>query len=444
VQPVDRAAKHLAVAAVAVACAGAGGATAAAAAAPPVQTFRPVADGHVSAEAARRTFGRARVLRLRARPPSRAFLRFSVAGLRGAVASAELRVYVKRSVRGTLQVRAVRTGRWSERSLSYRSAPRLGRLVATVRARRGWSSFDVGSVVRGTGALEFALVATTGSVDVASREAARKPTLRLEVAPLLLAAGDIASCRSSGDEATAALLEDVPATVAALGDLAYPRGTADEFGSCYGPSWGLMRSTTRPAPGNHDYATPGASAYFDYFGGAAGPRAAGYYSYELGSWHVVVLNSNCRFVPCDAGSLQETWLRADLAAHPTPCTVAYFHHPLFSSTLGTVTPEVRPLWQALYEGDADIVLNGHAHNYQRFAPQGPAGAADQPHGIREFIVGTGGASHHLAGPPVPNQQTVNDTTFGVLRLALLPGRYLWRFLPVVGGVFADHGSGACH
>jgi hypothetical protein len=305
-------------------------------------------------------------------------------------------------------------------------------------------SFDVGSLVRGRGIADLALVARRGTVSLASRETGAKPRIRVETAPVLLAAGDVASCRSLGDEATAALLEGEPTTIAALGDLAYPVGSADDFADCYDPSWGLFRSNTRPAAGNHDYATPGAAAYFDYFGVAAGPRGAGYYSYELGSWHVVVLNSNCRFVSCARGSLQETWLRNDLAAHGTRCTLAYFHHPLFSSTAGTATPAVQPLWQALYNAGADVVLNGHAHNYQRFAPQSPSGATDPARGIREFVVGTGGNSHRPLGPPIPNEETVNDTTFGLLRLMLLDSGYTWRFVPTSGGVFADSGTGACH
>jgi hypothetical protein len=414
------------------------------AAASPAQLFTPVADSFVSATAPRTRYGRVRSLRLRARPPSRAYLRFRVAGLRGGVASARLRVFVAAGSRGKLQVRAVARRRWDERSLSYRTAPALGRVIATGSARPGWRSFDVGALVRESGIVELALVAERGTASVASRETRLKPTLRVETAPLLLAAGDIASCRSDGDEATAALLKGVPATIAGLGDLAYPRGSADDFAYCYDPSWGPFRSTTRPAVGNHEYATPGAAAYFDYFGAAAGARGAGYYSYELGSWHVVVLNSNCRFVSCNAGSLQETWLRNDLALHRTRCTLAYFHHPLFSSTLGTATLGVQPLWRALYDAGADLVLNGHAHNYQRFAPQTPAGAADPARGIREFVVGTGGASHHLVGPPIPNQETIDGVTFGVLRLTLLDSGYLWRFVPRSGGLFADAGAGACH
>jgi hypothetical protein len=160
----------------------------------------------------------------------------------------------------------------------------------------------------------------------------------------------------------------------------------------------------------------------------------------------VVLNSMCENVGgCGSNSPMVGWLQKDLAADPgKKCTLAYFHHPLFSSTLGTATPAVQPLWQALYDAGADLVLSGHAHNYQRFAPQAPSGAADPARGIREFVVGTGGNSHHPSGPPIPNQETVDDTTFGVLRLTLLETGYLWRFVPTSGGVFADAGAGACH
>jgi acid phosphatase type 7 len=346
--------------------------------------------------------------------------------------------------RADLQVRTVARRPWKERSLSYRRAPGLGRVLAESRVRAGWTQFDVSSLVRGPGTVDLALVAKRGEISVASRETGPKPRIRVETAPVLLAAGDIGSCRSLGDEATAALLEGPPTTIAALGDLAYPVGSADDFAGCYDSSWGLFRSNTRPAAGNHDYATPGAAAYYDYWGAAAGPRGAGYYSYDLGSWHVVVLNSNCRFVSCSAGSPQETWLGSDLARHPTQCTLAYFHHPLFSSTPGTATPEVQPLWRALYDAGADVVLNGHAHNYQRFAPQTPSGAADPVRGIREFVVGTGGNSHRPAGPPVANQETADDLTFGVLRLMLLDGGYSWRFVPTPGGVFTDEGAARCH
>jgi len=408
------------------------------------QVFTSVADGFVTADAPAATHARARVLPLRATPPTRVYLRFRVGGLRGGVSTATLRVFATDPGRARVQVRTVAGRRWSERSLSFRTAPPLGRVVARGWVRAGWMSFDVSSAVRGPGVVQLALVATRGTAAVASRKTQSKPRLRLGIAPLLLAAGDIGSCRSGGDEATASLLDGVPATIAALGDLAYPRGTAEEFADCYEPSWGPFRSRTRPAAGNHDYATPGAAPYFGYWSSLAGLAGAGYYSYDLGSWHVIVLNSNCRFVPCHPGSLQQTWLRKDLAQHRTRCTLAYFHHPLFSSTRGTATSGVQPLWQDLYDAGADVVLNGHAHNYQRFAPQTPLGAADPRRGIRELVVGTGGNSHHLLGPPLPNQENMDDTTYGVLRLMLAETGYDWEFVPAGDGIFTEAGTGDCH
>ncbi len=214
------------------------------------------------------------------------------------------------------------------------------------------------------------------------------PTPPDRSAPVLVAAGDIASCSSSGDEATAALLDQLPGTVATLGDNAYPDGAASDFADCYDPTWGRHKARTRPSPGNHDYHTPGASGYYAYFGESAGPSGQGYYSYDVGDWHIVSLNSN---EDMTAGSAQEQWLRADLAASAKLCTLAYWHHPRFSSgTLLGGYSATEPLWQALYDHDADVVLAGHEHNYERFAPQTPAGVADPARGIRAFVVGTGG------------------------------------------------------
>lgn len=263
---------------------------------------------------------------------------------------------------------------------------------------------------------------------------------------MLLAAGDIASCTSSGDEATAALVDARPAAaVVTLGDNAYDRGTPREFAECYEPSWGRSRTRTRPSPGNHDYGTRGAAGYFGYFGAAAGDPATGYYSYDVGTWHVVSLNSNCTAVPCGPGSAQERWLRADLAASNTRCTLAYWHHPRFSS--GRVhgsSSVVAPLWRALYDAGADVVLAGHEHHYERFAPLDPAGGPDEARGIRSFVVGTGGRSLYPFGPPVPGSEVRDRSTFGVLSLTLHAEGYDWAFLPVAGGWFTDQGSGRCH
>jgi hypothetical protein len=261
----------------------------------------------------------------------------------------------------------------------------------------------------------------------------------------LAAAGDIASCSSTGDEATANLLDEIKGTVATLGDNAYSSGTSAEFASCYAPSWGRHRSRTRPAPGNHDYLTPGAAGYFGYFGAAAGDPAKGYYSYDLGTWHIVVVNSNCSAVGgCAAGSAQERWVRADLAAHRTRCALAYWHHPRFSSGPHGGDPMMQPIWQALYARGADVVLSGHDHDYERFAPQTPSGAPDSRRGIREFVVGTGGYSHYATRTPAANSQVRNGDTYGVLKLTLKATSYQWKFVPEAGKTFSDSGTGSCH
>ncbi|MEA2397279.1 MAG: hypothetical protein QOK25_835 [Thermoleophilaceae bacterium] len=274
-----------------------------------------------------------------------------------------------------------------------------------------------------------------------------RATSTFTVPVTLLAAGDIAACGSTGDDATAALLGLRSGTIAALGDNAYQSGTATEFQDCYDPSWGPFKPRTLPTPGNHEYLTAGAAGYFGYYGAAAGDPAKGYYSYDLGKWHIVVLNtnSNCADVACSTGSTQELWLRADLLAHATTkCTLAYFHHPRFSSYLGP-NSTMQPLWQALSDGGADVIVNGHAHDYERFAPQTPTGAADASTGIREFIAGTGGASHHAFGTTfATNSEAHEGDAFGILQLTLDDAGYSWQFVPEAGQTFTDAGSASCH
>jgi Calcineurin-like phosphoesterase len=263
---------------------------------------------------------------------------------------------------------------------------------------------------------------------------------------VLIGAGDIADCTDlAGAEATAKLLEANPGTVMALGDLAYPNGAAEDF-KCYDKTWGRVKTRTRPAVGNHEFHSTGASYYFQYFGAAAGDAKSGYYSYELGSWHIVVLNSECAEIGgCGTGSPEEKWLRADLAAHPVGCTLAYFHKPRFSSGLNHGNdPEVGAFWQALYDFNAELILNGHDHDYERFAPQDPNGKADPKRGIREFVVGTGGKNHREFGLHKANSEVRNNTAFGVLKLTLKPTGYDWKFIPVAGKSFTDSGSGSCH
>jgi len=260
---------------------------------------------------------------------------------------------------------------------------------------------------------------------------------------VFVGAGDISDCGNDGDASTAALLDGIAGTVYTLGDNVYSSGTATEFTQCYDPTWGRHKARTKPAPGNHDYNTSGAAGYFGYFGTLAGPSGRGYYSFDLGNWHIISLDSE---IDMSAGSAQETWLRADLAASTKQCTLAYWHKPRFSSgTNHGSLASAQPLWQALYDFHAELVLNGHEHNYERFAPQTPTGTADPSNGIREIISGTGGESHYNdEGTPLANSEVFNGTTFGVLKLTLGAGTYSWQFIPVAGQSFTDSGSGACH
>ena|SRR5882757_1211226 len=267
----------------------------------------------------------------------------------------------------------------------------------------------------------------------------------------LVGAGDIAGCRAiEGARATAKLIEQIPGTVFAAGDLVYDHGTAAEFRDCYAPTWGRFKSRTRPTLGNHEYGVSDAAPYFEYWGDLAGPVGKGYYSYDLGIWHIVALNTNCNapgLGGCGAGSAQEIWLRRDLSEHPNACIVAYGHHALFSSGVfpkHAVHPELKKLWQDLYAAHADLMLVGHEHSYERFAAQDPDGQADPEHGMREIVVGTGGRSHDPLGFAMPNSEVRDTDTFGVLKVTLAPHTYTWEFIPEEGKTFRDSGVGMCH
>jgi hypothetical protein len=272
---------------------------------------------------------------------------------------------------------------------------------------------------------------------------------------VVVGAGDIASCTSTGDTATAKLLGSIPGTVLALGDNAYAEGSLAQYNDCYGPTWGRYKARTRPIVGNHEYRTPGASGYFDYFGARAGEPGKGYYSYNRGAWHIVALDSGCKFwatgyitgvSQCSSQRQADmiAWPKADLAANPTKCTLAYFHQPLFSSGYSSNDASVKPIWDVLYAANADVVLAGHDHIYERFAPQTPGGALNQARGIREFIVGTGGVNHGGLGTIKANSKVRNTTTYGVLKLTLNATDYSWKFVPVAGQSFTDSGTTSCH
>jgi len=258
---------------------------------------------------------------------------------------------------------------------------------------------------------------------------------------VLVGAGDIATCDLESDEATAALLDTIPGTVFTAGDNVYPNGTAAEFADCYGPTWGRHRDRTRPSPGNHDYNTADASGYYAYFGPRAGEPDKGYYSFEVGSWHVIALNST---LEGDAAAAQQAWLEGELAARSATCSVAYWHHPRFSSGYHGNHASVAPVWDALYEAGLDIVVNGHDHHYERFAPQNPAGEPDPVNGIRQFVVGTGGIDLFPAVFLKANSEARNSGVHGVLKLTLGSGFYGWAFVAAAGHSFTDAGIAPCH
>lgn len=267
----------------------------------------------------------------------------------------------------------------------------------------------------------------------------------------IYAAGDIADCRKmpaaeSHAAETAALIatrlaNDKNAAVLTVGDHTYPVGLLSEFYDCYDKTWGQFKARTHPAPGNHEYYTPEASGYYGYFTEPNDTGRRSYYSVEIGTWHVVSLNSNLRE---HAYAAQLAWLKEDLAKHPATCTLAYWHHPVFSSGGHGNNSFMKETWKILEDANADVILSGHDHDYERFAPQNVSGERDDQYGMREFIIGTGGAYLTPMFLRKENSEIRNNTTFGVLKMVLKEDSYEWEFLPVAGSTFTDRGSGKCH
>ncbi|MGC4886267.1 DUF7594 domain-containing protein [Micromonospora sp. DT227] len=419
--------------------------------------FAASQDSYVSSSSPNANFNTTNSLVVGAAPTRISYLQFNLTRLIDPVSTARLRLHVQNTANapspngGTAQ--EVGTS-WSESTLTYANRPASvgGPLdsLGTVRSNT-WYELDVTSAVTGNGIVAFSLSSTNpdGAFYDSRESGTYAPMLIVTTGPpqtgdnVLLNAGDISACSTTGANQTAQIIAREPGTVMAGGDLT-DSGTAAQLADCYGPTWGQFKSRTKPILGNHDYLTAGAKPTFDYFG-AVLPPGKGYYSFDKAGWHIIVLNTNCSHVGgCQAGSPQEKWLRADLAAHPNRCTLAQYHHPLFSSG-GRESTAVRPLFQALYDAGAEIVINGHNHQYERFAPQNPSGVADPTRGIREWVVGTGGRPLMKTFPePAANSQARNGNTFGVLKLTLSTNAYTWQFLPVAGATFTDSGSGTCH
>jgi hypothetical protein len=430
----------------------------------------------------------------------RAYVKFTVTGIpAGATAvTAVLRLRASAASSATLTAWSVSSG-WTQTSLTWNNQPALGSPVASRTGLAGgqYEDFDVSSQVTGNGTWALALTSSSATrVRFDSREADSNapPLLALSwtpptttststttttVAPtttttppgsddpVVAAAGDIACAppanRTSGAchhrDTSNLLVAGGYDAVLPLGDLQYECGQLSAFQSVYDPTWGRVKAITRPAIGDNEYtgtgcSTAGASGYFTYFGDAASPRqpgcrsaCPGYYSYDLGSWHIVALNTECNqpgVGGCSSSSAQGRWLAADLAAHPNQCTLAYWHRPRWSES-GSLSSSSSYFVQALHDAGADVVLAGHNHFYARFAPQNPSGGADPARGIRQFIVGTGGKSlHGLSGNPDPQVEVRSDGAYGVLELTLHQGSYDWRFVPEAGESFTDAGTAACH
>ncbi|MFC0508994.1 DUF7594 domain-containing protein [Micromonospora costi] len=421
-------------------------------------TFTPVADTYVQSDAASTNYGTSTQIVVDNSPVRRMFLRFTVSGVSGTVTSAKLRLRTISGNSGSSNggtFKAMSNTTWSETGTTWNNQPAIdGATLGSIGSvsANGWYEVDVTSRVTGNGTFSFG--ATSANTDGAyydSRESgADAPQLVVTTGtttpppsgdPVLVGAGDIANS-GSGDSATAALLDGISGTVFTTGDNVYDNGTASEFNSYYAPTWGRHTSRTRPSPGNHDYNTSGATGYYSYFGSQAGPSGRGYYSYDLGNWHVVSLNSN---ISMSAGSAQEQWLRADLAASTKPCTLAYWHHPLFTSSSNHApSTSTRPLYQALYDYNADVVVWGHNHVYERFGPMNPNGGYDASRGLRSFVAGMGGASHYSFGTIQPNSEARNSSAYGVLKFTLHATSYDWQFVPVAGQTYNDSGTGSCH
>jgi hypothetical protein len=287
------------------------------------------------------------------------------------------------------------------------------------------------------------VLATVLTVAACSEDESTAPTvpdLSTTTSAVLVGAGEIARCGTvkAGDAATARLLDGIAGTVFTIGDNAYPDGSGSNYSNCYGPTWGRYKSRTRPVPGNHDYHIAGAAGYFGYFGSRAGSPSRGCYSFQLGTWHVIAINSEANL------SAEATWLKADLAAHPARCTLAYWHRPLFTSGPHGPATQMRPIFRILYQAGAEVVVTGHNHNYERFAPQTPDGNLDAGRGIREFVVGTGGAGLYAFDTRAANSQARYSGGHGVIKLTLNPGSYSWKFIPVPGKTWTDSGSQSCH
>jgi hypothetical protein len=434
---------------------------------PNSSTMTPTADTYVDNGAPTTNFGTSTQVTVDASPVRELYLRFDLSSLSGPVANARLRLHVANiSNAGSPQggsVARLDEVAWGENALTWNNRLTgwrgdIGALGAV--AQNAWTEIDVTSAVATGGSLTLGLRSsnTDGAYYDSRETGANSPQLVVTlgtapppvVGPVIAAVGDMV-CPPTGAVTTTTCRQMAVSNLLvneanlqwflALGDLQYERGELANFQSAYEASYGRVKAMTKPAAGNHEYETANASGYYTYFGAAAGDPTKGYYSFDVGTtWHLVALNSNCTFVACAAGSVQEQWLRTDLAASSRPCTLAFWHHPRFSSSTRGNDTSTAPFWSALDQDGAELVLTGHEHMYERFAPQSATGVAST-NGVRQFVVGTGGRSLGSFGTTAANS-VVRMTGFGVLKLTLGESAYTWQFVDQSGAVL-DSGTGAC-
>ena len=421
-------------------------------------TFTASADAFVKQSEPSNNFGNKPSLQVDSgNSADESFIQFTVKDVSGVIQSAFLRLYAtKNGSKNGPSVSTTSTS-WSEKDITWSKRPVLDEVVLDNKDQidtQSWVEYNVTPAITGNGTFTFVLSADSDdAITFSSREGNYPPELVVTYIPdvipnatptalsfadsvTLIAAGDISMCTDDNDEMTAKLVEAIPGTVIPLGDTAYMEGSAKNFRECYDPTWGRFKDRTKPVPGNHEYRTPEASAYFDYF-----DNVPSYYAYDLGAWRIYALNSE---IDVSKDSPQIGWLKADLADHPSQCILAYWHEPRWST--GTEHGDSvgkQALWKTLYEAGAELVLNGHEHNYERFTPMNAEGQPD-PLGLREIVVGTGGGPLYPFGPARPTSEIRNNTTYGVLKVTLRPDGYDWQFVPVEGSAFTDSGSGECH
>lgn len=433
----------------------------------------PSADSYVRDDQPTANFGTATSIQARTTPNFNAYLKFTVSGLVGRVSKATLQLYSRSTGATVVKVSKVSDTTWSQSTLTYANAPAIGAVVGSTGALTAgaWTSVDVSTAVTGNGTYSFALTAgATAARIFDSKEGQNPPQLVVDTStdPVVVAGGDV-SCAPSDpglgggagtpghchEAATAALIGQVnPLALLVVGDAQYNSGALADYISQYGPTWGQYLGTTKPSVGNHDYGQSGASGYFHYFGDRATPLQPGclsgcngYYSFDIGTWHLINVNTECTRINggagCAAGSPQETWLKADLAAHPSQCTLVFGHRPRWSSN-SFQSPEIAPLVDDMYAAGVELLVTGHAHSYERFAPQNPAGQLDNTNGIREIIAGTGGDNFSGFGTIEANSQVHKTNIFGVLKITLHPGSYDTSFVADPSTPFSDSTSGTCH